>query len=180
MGHRGKPGIKEKRRQIERHVVGQAPVEARKRLRLARGPLARVLAAKLADIVSKIGPGDIVLLHDPQTAGLVTALANGSATVTARTDDLSGTAAVVVEQTVATVHLSPPDTVLTAIGDTVRLTASALDARGQPVAKETAWISSATSVATVRAFGLGTAGSKGAAGQKKIASGKPGRRGRDG
>jgi trehalose synthase len=31
----------------------------------------RVLAANLADSVAKVGPRDIVLLHDPQTAGMV-------------------------------------------------------------------------------------------------------------
>jgi trehalose synthase len=34
----------------------------------------RVLAANLADLVTSVGPRDIVLLHDPQTAGMVEGL----------------------------------------------------------------------------------------------------------
>ena len=39
-----------------------------------RASYERVLAANLADLVTRVGPRDIVLLHDPQTAGMVDGL----------------------------------------------------------------------------------------------------------
>ena len=41
----------------------------------------RMLAANAAELVGQVSPGDLVLLHDPQTAGLVTALAQAGAHV---------------------------------------------------------------------------------------------------
>jgi trehalose synthase len=42
---------------------------------------ARMLAANAAELVRQIRPGDLVLLHDPQTAGLAAAVARGGAHV---------------------------------------------------------------------------------------------------
>jgi trehalose synthase len=42
---------------------------------------ARMLAANAAELLGDIRPGDLVLLHDPQTAGLARALANAGAQV---------------------------------------------------------------------------------------------------
>ncbi len=55
----------------------------------AGGPLSRedadhytrMLAANAAELVRQIRPGDLVLLHDPQTAGLAAAVARGGARV---------------------------------------------------------------------------------------------------
>jgi trehalose synthase len=41
----------------------------------------RMLAANAAELVSRIQPGDLVLLHDPQTAGLAASLAQAGALV---------------------------------------------------------------------------------------------------
>jgi trehalose synthase len=41
----------------------------------------RMLAANAAELVNRIRPGDLVLLHDPQTAGLATSLAQAGALV---------------------------------------------------------------------------------------------------
>ena len=41
------------------------------------GHYARMLAANAAELLDQIRPGDLVLLHDPQTAGLTAALAQG-------------------------------------------------------------------------------------------------------
>jgi trehalose synthase len=49
--------------------------------RAEAGHYARVQAANAAELVKLIQPGDIVLLHDPQTAGLAAALARAGARV---------------------------------------------------------------------------------------------------
>ncbi len=87
--------------------------------------------------------------------GLVTAAANGSATITATAGSVSGTAAVTVAQVVSAVAVSPTVDTLVAFGDTVRLAAEATDANGHGVAgSEFAWSSSDTLVARVDAAGL--------------------------
>jgi trehalose synthase len=45
------------------------------------GHYARMLAANAAELLDRIRPGDLVLLHDPQTAGLAAALASAGARV---------------------------------------------------------------------------------------------------
>ena len=87
-------------------------------------------------------------------SGLVTAVGNGTAVVTATSGGASGNATVTVEQRVAEVRVSPDSVTLVALGDTVRLAVEALDANGHEVAgAEFAW-SSADSVATVDGSGL--------------------------
>ena len=88
------------------------------------------------------------------TSGLVTAADNGTATTTAMAGSASGTAAVIVAQEVSAVTVTPPPDSLVA-GDTLRLSAEAVDANGHPVAgAEFEWSSSAAAVATVDATGL--------------------------
>ena len=45
------------------------------------GHYAQVLAANAVELLNRIRPGDLVLLHDPQTAGLAAALASAGARV---------------------------------------------------------------------------------------------------
>ena len=91
------------------------------------------------------------------TTGLVTAVANGNATVTATSGTASGSATVTVEQRVVEVRVSPDSVTLFAIGDSVRLTAEALDSNGQAATNaEFAWSSDET-VARVDASGVATA-----------------------
>ena len=86
--------------------------------------------------------------------GLVTAAGNGTATITAMAASASGTAMVTVAQVVATVTVSPAADSL-AVGDTVRLSATAADANGHVVPNaEFAWSSSDTLVAVVDDSGL--------------------------
>jgi len=89
-------------------------------------------------------------------SGLVTAVANGTATITATSGGVSGTAAVTVAQSVSAVVVAPAvDTLV--VGDTLRLSAEATDANGHAVAgAEFVWASSDTLVATVEATGLVT------------------------
>ena len=95
--------------------------------------------------------------------GLVTAVGNGAATITAASGSASGTTAVTVQQVPDSVAVSPTETSLAALGDTMRLTAEALDANGYAVAgAEFLWESSDEAVALVDASGLvrGTAEGK--------------------
>ena len=88
-------------------------------------------------------------------SAVVTAAANGSATITATTGSVSGTAAVTVAQVVTAVAVSPAADTLVAFGDTVRLVAEATDANGHGVAgSEFSWSSSDTLVARVDDSGL--------------------------
>ena len=92
------------------------------------------------------------------TSGLVTAVANGSATITATAGSASGSATVTVAQEVSAVAVAPAETTIAALGDTLRLTAEALDANGNAVAgSEFSWESGDAAVATVDASGLVTA-----------------------
>ena len=96
--------------------------------------------------------------------GLVTAVANGTATITAASGGVSGTAAVTVAQAPDSVAVSPTEAIIAAPGDTVRLAAAAFDANGHVVGgAEFSWESSAASVATVDAAGLVTAVAAGTA-----------------
>ena len=88
------------------------------------------------------------------TSGLVTAVANGSATVMALSGDVADSASIVVSQTAATVEIAPT-THTFATGDTARLVATANDENGYRVADATfRWMSGDTAVATVDSLGL--------------------------
>ena len=114
-----------------------------------RDQLGRVMERESAAWAS----GD-TLVATVDSTGLVTAAANGTATITAMAGEASGTAVVTVMQSVALVEVSPSaDTV--APGDTLRLSATATDANGNAVAGvEFAWASGDTAVAVVDATGL--------------------------
>ena len=96
-------------------------------------------------------------------SGLVTAVGVGSATITATSGSATGTASVTVTQEAASVEVTPVSVEFTALGDTVRLTATVLDANGSAVAGAVvAWSSGDSAVATVNASGLVTAVGSGA------------------
>ena len=87
--------------------------------------------------------------------GLVTAIGNGRATVTATSGALGADASVTVAQRVAEVVVAPAASTLFSVGDTLRLSAAALDALGSPVAgTDFVWSSDDESVATVDSTGL--------------------------
>ncbi len=96
--------------------------------------------------------------------GVVTAVGNGTATITATAGSVSGSAAVTVAQEVSVVTVSPDRGTLSALGNTLRLSAVALDANGGAIANTSfAWTSDDASVATVDEGGLVTAVGNGAA-----------------
>ena len=88
------------------------------------------------------------------TAGLVTAAGNGTATITAGAGPASGSAVVTVRQSAALVKVSPSEGTV-AVGETQQLVAEAFDANGHAVAAaEFFWASSEMSIAMVDATGL--------------------------
>ena len=95
--------------------------------------------------------------------GLVTAVDNGMATITATAGGVSGSAAVTVAQEVSAVAVSPAANTL-AVGDMLQLTAEAADANGNRVGDAAfSWESGDADVATVDADGLVTAVGNGTA-----------------
>ena len=97
--------------------------------------------------------------------GLVTAVGNGEASVTASVESVVGAAVVTVDQRPTEVRVSPPADTLVALGDTLRLSAEALDANGHPVPDvQFTWTSDDEAVVTVDADGLVTAVGNGEAG----------------
>jgi uncharacterized protein YjdB len=98
------------------------------------------------------------------SAGLVTAEANGTATITATTDGVGGDAEVTIAQEPATVTVVPATVTFTSLGETVRLDATAHDDGGNEIAAISfTWESSDEGTATVTASGLVTAVANGMA-----------------
>ena len=96
-------------------------------------------------------------------SGLASGVGNGEAAITGSAGpSVSGTAAVTVSQVTRTVSVAPAvDTLVT--GDTLRLSAEALDANGHTVVgAEFSWSSEAPAVAAVDSAGLVTAANVGA------------------
>jgi uncharacterized protein YjdB len=96
--------------------------------------------------------------------GLVTAVASGSATITATSEGINGTTLITVSPVpVASVTVTPPAPNMLP-NDVLQLTATARDAGGNVITgRPTTWMSSNTSVATVSTSGLLTAVAQGAA-----------------
>ena len=98
------------------------------------------------------------------SAGLVTAVADGTATITATSGSAMGTVPVGVGQVAATVTLSPNSLVLAGPGDAATVTALVTDAGGSEIASPIlAWSSDNEAIATVSSSGLVTAVAAGAA-----------------
>ena len=94
----------------------------------------------------------------------MTAVTNGTATITASSGSASATATVTVMQSAGRIVLEPSSATLMSLGKTVQLTASVLDANGQAVEDAAiAWSSSDEGVATVSGQGLVTAVTNGTA-----------------
>jgi hypothetical protein len=93
--------------------------------------------------------------------GLVTAVANGSATITAISGTATFTVSVTVQQIPATIGLSPDSVLLSQVGDTARVTAIVADAGdSEIISPSIIWTGSDESTATV-SDGLVTAVSGG-------------------
>ena len=89
-------------------------------------------------------------------AGLVAAVGNGAATITAKAGTATGTADVTVEQVLSAISVSAAADSMVH-GDTLRFTAEGTDANGHAMAGiEFTWASDDTTVATVDTGGLAT------------------------
>ena len=98
-------------------------------------------------------------------SGLVAAVKGGACTITATAGDAAGQASISVEPPIpASIVISPGASGLTAIGQTVQLTADVSDQYGAGISGAAlAWSTSDTSVATVDSTGLAVAVGKGIA-----------------
>ncbi|OHB21998.1 MAG: hypothetical protein A2939_00705 [Parcubacteria group bacterium RIFCSPLOWO2_01_FULL_48_18] len=90
--------------------------------------------------------------------GLTTARGNGPAVITAAAGTVSGRASIEVNQQAAGITLTPRQTTLFALGDTLRFIADARDANGNPITDARVnWFSPDDNVATIDETGLATA-----------------------
>ena len=107
------------------------------------------------------------------TGGLVTAVANGAATITATSGSATGTGSVTVQQVAASITLSSSSLVLAGPEDTATVSASVMDAGGSEIANlDLTWSSGDESIATVSSSGLVTAVASGSA-TIAVTSGSP-------
>ncbi|HXV87455.1 MAG TPA: Ig-like domain-containing protein, partial [Gemmatimonadales bacterium] len=98
------------------------------------------------------------------STGLVTAVADGNATISARADGVVGTAVLAVARVVAGVAVSPPAASLTSPGATQQFSAAAQDSGGAPMpAVMFVWAATPGGIATVDSTGLATAIGEGSA-----------------
>ena len=90
--------------------------------------------------------------------GLVTAVSNGMATITATSEGVVGAANVTVAQAAATLAVAPDTATLTALGQTQQLAVNAQDANNNAIANPSViWMSSNAAAVAVGASGLATA-----------------------
>lgn len=106
-----------------------------------------------------------VLIATVDAAGLATSVANGTATITATTDAMDGTAQLSIAPAVASIDVTPAIGELNQIGATLQFLATAKDANGNAIPGKTfTWASSNGLIATVAPFtGLATAAASGTA-----------------
>jgi uncharacterized protein YjdB len=142
------------------------------------------LAATVRDANGNMLSGRVVTWASSNSAvatvsggGLVTAVAAGSATITATSEGKSGTAAITATQTpapVASVNVSPASPSVTA-GQTVQLAATPRDANGNTLSgRVVTWTSSNYAVATVSGSGLVSGVAAGSATITATSEGKSG------
>lgn len=109
-------------------------------------------------------------------SGLVTAVGNGTARITATSAGKSATASVTVAQATASVAVTPLTAQVAAVGATAQLAAQALDANNRPIAGKTfTWTSDAQAVAMVSSSGLVTGMAGGTAHVTATADGRSAR-----
>jgi uncharacterized protein YjdB len=97
------------------------------------------------------------------TDGLITAISNGTSTVSASLGSISATANVTVAQVAATITISPDSALLESLGDTLTLIARVDDADGTGIINPTlSWTSSDPGVASIDPDGLLTSIQNGA------------------
>jgi hypothetical protein len=117
---------------------------------------------------------DATSIATVNSSGLATAIAQGTAHITAKTSGVNGTATLTVNPPIASVTVAPP-TATIQITQTQQFTAVAKDSNGHVISGVTfTWSSDATSIATVNSNGLATGVSQGTAHISALASGLTG------
>ena len=108
--------------------------------------------------------------------GVVTAVGNGTATVSATTDGVSGSASVTVDfPVVTTVEVAPDSVLVTELGGTTQLAATVRDQNGEAMdGVDVTWASSDESVVSVDGDGVVTAAANGMASVTAMAEGVSG------
>jgi YVTN family beta-propeller protein len=98
------------------------------------------------------------LVASVDSAGLATALANGTVTISATADGVTGAASLTIAQAVASVTVSPQSATLHSLNDTEQFTAHAVDRLGNSLAPQPTftWSARNTLVARVNQGGLAT------------------------
>ncbi|MGH7529878.1 MAG: beta strand repeat-containing protein, partial [Gemmatimonadales bacterium] len=98
------------------------------------------------------------LIASVDNTGLVTAVANGTATITATADGVTGAATLSIAQVVASVTMTPQAQTLNSLNATQQFTAQAFDRLGQSLTPQPTftWSSLNTLVARVNQAGLAT------------------------
>ena len=123
------------------------------------------LAARVADPNNRTIEGTDVAWRSSDesvatvsTDGLVTAVSDGVASITAKSEGFSESIDVTVMQTPYSIVINPVETTLAAVGDTAQLTATVLDRNGHAIdGANVAWESGDGAIATVDDQGLVTA-----------------------
>lgn len=131
----------------------------------------RQLAANVLDAAGNAISGRPITWSSSNSAiatvsvtGLVSAVALGRVTITATAEGKSGTATIDVVDPVATVRITPAGPQILRIGGRVQLTATGLNAAGQPLpGRPVSWVSTNPNAASVSSSGEVTAVAVGAA-----------------
>ncbi|HEV7388458.1 MAG TPA: invasin domain 3-containing protein, partial [Gemmatimonadaceae bacterium] len=112
--------------------------------------------------VSGWGTSDPAVVTVNATTGLVTAVANGAATITGHAGAVTGSTRVIVLQAPVSVTIVPPTDTLRSLGATGQYTVVAKDAGGSTIATPVvAWASTNAAVVALDVNGLATAVSNG-------------------
>lgn len=111
----------------------------------------------MMDVTVNWSSGDEAVATVDERSGLVTAVDNGMAEITAQAGDAMGTAAITVSQVAAniSIEVDAEATTLTEIGQTLQLMVSVSDANDKPISEPPVkWMSSDEAVVTVDEDGL--------------------------
>jgi uncharacterized protein YjdB len=108
------------------------------------------------------------------STGLATAIANGTASLSAAGGGKARTLPATVQQAVKTVDVTPVFVPFSSFGDTARFTATPRDARGSTVSTKVTWTSSSESRVRIDSTGLATTVANGSATFSAVADGVTG------
>ncbi|MFQ5550579.1 MAG: Ig domain-containing protein, partial [Gemmatimonadales bacterium] len=145
------------------------------------GDQVRLSATVLDDNGNPVGDATVTWSSSDETVatvngtGLVTAIGNGSATITAASGGVSASSTVTVTQVAASMAVGPSSLSFGALGDQSQLSAVVSDANGNAmVGASVTWSSSDVTVVTVSPTGLATAVDNGSVSVTAVSGGVSG------